>query len=354
MTSDDGTAKSTSRSEGFLGDKDSGGNIPPADMELIHATVANLSRTGAKYQVDETTFLLFDDELAKENDEEEVLAVGEDMDEDPQVAEEVRTPSPKKDHPESSNVQESTFDSFSLDLKKFDNILSITERQLIRYLRKMSRVLFSKITKQQWEQHAKAAVSYADLKTSIEEYYVENVAHRDQTDKLVETTMSTLDRSSTTIKDLYQGLNGITKLLQDINTAVTNDPATNKKNVEAIETFAKISTHTTEVLSLVKAFDPSTLQSAMKDLQAHALKQEEISPVFNATYYDPEGDILILEALLNSDPLPPPNQGDYSPGIQKDLKVVEPKKSHLIWLLHMDTKDELPKVELKELPPNLE
>ncbi|GJY54445.1 hypothetical protein Tco_0446109 [Tanacetum coccineum] len=265
-------------SMGFPSTLDEGtrGNIPPADMELIHATVANLSRTGAKYQVDETTFLLFDDELAKENDEEEVLAVGEDMDEDPQVAEEVRTPSPKKDHPESSNVQESTFDSFSLDLKKFDNILSITERQLIRYLRKMSRVLFSKITKQQWEQHAKAAVSYADLKTSIEEYYVENVAHRDQTDKLVETTMSTLDRSSTTIKDLYQGLNVITKLLQDINTAVTNDPATNKKNVEAIETFAKISTHTTEVLSLVKAFDPSTLQSAMKDLQAHALKQEEM------------------------------------------------------------------------------
>ncbi|GJV44745.1 hypothetical protein Tco_1429281 [Tanacetum coccineum] len=83
-------------------------------------------------------------------------------------------------------------------------------------------------------------------------------------------------------------------------------------------------------------------------------KQKNSSPVFNATYYDPEGDILILEALLNSDPLPPPNQGDYSPGIQKDLKVVEPKKSHLIWLLHMDTKDELPKVELKELPPNLE
>ncbi|GKG51239.1 hypothetical protein Tco_0541623, partial [Tanacetum coccineum] len=54
---------------------------------------------------------------------------------------------------------------------------------------------------------------------------------------------------------------------------------------------------------------------------------ERVFPLFNATYYDPEGDILILEALLNSDPLPSPNQEDYSPGIQKDLKVVEPKKS---------------------------
>ncbi|GJX94649.1 hypothetical protein Tco_0349235 [Tanacetum coccineum] len=45
----------------------------------------------------------------------------------------------------------------------------------------------------------------------------------------------------------------------------------------------------------------------------------------NATYYDPESDILILEALLNNDPLPHPNQGDYSSGIQKDLKVVDKK-----------------------------
>ncbi|GKC86484.1 reverse transcriptase domain-containing protein [Tanacetum coccineum] len=54
-----------------------------------------------------------------------------------------------------------------------------------------------------------------------------------------------------------------------------------------------------------------------------AIDDEQISTKINATYYDPEGDILILEALLNNDPLPHPNQGDYSPGIQKDLKVIE-------------------------------
>ncbi|GJW52888.1 reverse transcriptase domain-containing protein [Tanacetum coccineum] len=79
-----------------------------------------------------------------------------------------------------------------------------------------------------------------------------------------------------------------------------------------------------------------------------AIDDEPVSPVFNATYYDPEGDILILDALLNSDPLPSPNQGDYYPGIQKDLKVVEPKKSSL------EPKDEIPEVKLKELPPHLE
>ncbi|GJT72510.1 reverse transcriptase domain-containing protein [Tanacetum coccineum] len=66
------------------------------------------------------------------------------------------------------------------------------------------------------------------------------------------------------------------------------------------------------------------------------------------------GDILILEALLNNDPLPHPNQEDYSPGIQKDLKVVEPQKSSLEYATSYEPKVEIPEVELKELPPHLE
>ncbi|GJU48532.1 reverse transcriptase domain-containing protein [Tanacetum coccineum] len=76
-----------------------------------------------------------------------------------------------------------------------------------------------------------------------------------------------------------------------------------------------------------------------------AINDEPISREINATYYDPEGDILILEALLNSEPLPPlPNHKDYSPGIREELKVVEAKSSF----------DEPPEVELKDLPPHLE
>nr|GEU45341.1 DNA-directed DNA polymerase [Tanacetum cinerariifolium] len=52
-----------------------------------------------------------------------------------------------------------------------------------------------------------------------------------------------------------------------------------------------------------------------------AIDDEPISPEIDATYYDPEGDILTLEALLNNDPLPPlPNQKDYFLRIHKDLK----------------------------------
>nr|GEX97348.1 reverse transcriptase domain-containing protein [Tanacetum cinerariifolium] len=79
-----------------------------------------------------------------------------------------------------------------------------------------------------------------------------------------------------------------------------------------------------------------------------AVDDEPISPEFDATYYDLEGDIIILEALLNSDPEPPlPNQKDYFPSVHKDLKVVELKNNQSF-------DDEPPDVELKELPPHLE
>ncbi|GJU52000.1 reverse transcriptase domain-containing protein [Tanacetum coccineum] len=44
----------------------------------------------------------------------------------------------------------------------------------------------------------------------------------------------------------------------------------------------------------------------------------------------------------------------YSPEIQKDLKVVEPKKSSLENATSYEPKEELPEVKLKELPPHLE
>nr|GFB56781.1 reverse transcriptase domain-containing protein [Tanacetum cinerariifolium] len=79
-----------------------------------------------------------------------------------------------------------------------------------------------------------------------------------------------------------------------------------------------------------------------------AIDDEPISPEFDATYYDPEGDILILEDLLNNDPEPPPsNQKDYFSSVHKDLKVFESKNNH-------SSDDEPPLVELKELPPHLE
>nr|GFA10975.1 hypothetical protein [Tanacetum cinerariifolium] len=55
------------------------------------------------------------------------------------------------------------------------------------------------------------------------------------------------------------------------------------------------------------------------------IDDKPISSNIDATYYDPEGDILILEALLNNDPKPLSNQKDFFLTLHKDLKVVEPK-----------------------------
>ncbi|GKD38813.1 hypothetical protein Tco_1259020 [Tanacetum coccineum] len=102
-------------------------------------------------------FLLSKDELAQENDDEEVFAAGEDMDEDTQADKEA-----------AGQVS----------------------------LRKVSRVLFTKITKEQWARHEEAVVSYADLRASIEGYYKENVDHREQSDKVIDATMNSLDKNS--------------------------------------------------------------------------------------------------------------------------------------------------------------
>nr|GEV42779.1 DNA-directed DNA polymerase [Tanacetum cinerariifolium] len=65
-----------------------------------------------------------------------------------------------------------------------------------------------------------------------------------------------------------------------------------------------------------------------------AIYDEPISSEIDATYYDLEGDILILESLLNSDPSPPlPNQKDYFPEIHKDLKVFKSQKQAIAWKL---------------------
>ncbi|GJR87203.1 reverse transcriptase domain-containing protein [Tanacetum coccineum] len=80
------------------------------------------------------------------------------------------------------------------------------------------------------------------------------------------------------------------------------------------------------------------------------LRLEDVptSTEIDDSYYDPEGDILLLESFLTDDPsLPPPTQENYFPEIRKELKVCEAKNDK-------SSIDEPPVVELKDLPPHLE
>nr|GEZ45795.1 reverse transcriptase domain-containing protein [Tanacetum cinerariifolium] len=55
-----------------------------------------------------------------------------------------------------------------------------------------------------------------------------------------------------------------------------------------------------------------------------SLEDDPNSSKINPFYYDPEGDILLLEAILNSEPLPPlPNHEQYLPSFKKELKVCD-------------------------------
>ncbi|GJS74408.1 reverse transcriptase domain-containing protein [Tanacetum coccineum] len=84
-----------------------------------------------------------------------------------------------------------------------------------------------------------------------------------------------------------------------------------------------------------------------EEADSFCIEDDPTSPEVDPTYYDPDGDILLLEAILNSDPSPPPNQGNYLPEIRKDLKICEANSEK-------SSVNEPPEVELKDLPPHLE
>nr|GFA72294.1 reverse transcriptase domain-containing protein [Tanacetum cinerariifolium] len=101
------------------------------------------------------------------------------------------------------------------------------------------------------------------------------------------------------------------------------------------------------IIDLYVCTSTSSPSGSLKEADAFiAIDDEPISSNIDATYYDSEGDILILKALLNNDPEPLSNQKDYLPILHNDLKVIKPKTQ--------SEEDEPPKVKLKELPPHLE
>ncbi|GJT23609.1 reverse transcriptase domain-containing protein [Tanacetum coccineum] len=77
-----------------------------------------------------------------------------------------------------------------------------------------------------------------------------------------------------------------------------------------------------------------------------ALEDDPTSSEVDPTYQDPEGDILLLEAILNSEPPPPlPNQEQYLPGVRKELKLCEAKTVES----SVDEPPELPVIIAKDL-----
>ncbi|GJR47330.1 reverse transcriptase domain-containing protein [Tanacetum coccineum] len=78
-------------------------------------------------------------------------------------------------------------------------------------------------------------------------------------------------------------------------------------------------------MTLETAESYRTVRSPDRSLMLFCSSRRSNFPEVDESYYDPEGDILILEALLNSEPSPPSKQGNYLPENRKELKIYEAK-----------------------------
>nr|GFA88614.1 reverse transcriptase domain-containing protein [Tanacetum cinerariifolium] len=86
----------------------------------------------------------------------------------------------------------------------------------------------------------------------------------------------------------------------------------------------------------------------LEEVNAFLAVEDESISYLPQSYLDPEGDILLLEALLNDDPSSyPQNQRNSLPEVSKELKIYEVKTEK-------SSVDEPPVVELKALPSHLE
>ncbi|GKA48125.1 reverse transcriptase domain-containing protein [Tanacetum coccineum] len=116
-----------------------------------------------------------------------------------------------------------------------------------------------------------------------------------------------------------------------------------------IVTANKASTSGSGLLLVTKGLDAPAITVVPKDVQPPVVPIQYRNPN-PETNVDPdtEGDYLLLEAILNSEPPPPlPNHEQYMPGGRKELKLCEAKAVE-------SSVNEPPEVELKELPPHLE
>nr|GFC46542.1 reverse transcriptase domain-containing protein [Tanacetum cinerariifolium]GFC48102.1 reverse transcriptase domain-containing protein [Tanacetum cinerariifolium] len=142
--------------------------------------------------------------------------------------------------------------------------------------------------------------------------------------------------------DVYEGEITLRHDDQSLTLKCEDTPSISYKNIESLNKVNLIDATCEEYSQAVES-DFLLLEEADAFI---VIDDEPISSNIDATYYDPEGDILILEALWNNDPKPLSNQKDFFPTLHKDLKVVKPK--------NQSEEDKPPEVELKELPPHIE
>nr|GFA68638.1 reverse transcriptase domain-containing protein [Tanacetum cinerariifolium] len=117
--------------------------------------------------------------------------------------------------------------------------------------------------------------------------------------------------------DVYEGKITLRHDDQSLTLKCRDTPSISYNNLESLNKVDLIDTTCEEYSQEVLGFTDVVLNEADTFI---AIDDEPISSNIDATYYDPEGDILILKALLNNDPEPLSNQKDFFLTLHKDLK----------------------------------
>nr|GEV19547.1 retrovirus-related Pol polyprotein from transposon TNT 1-94 [Tanacetum cinerariifolium] len=250
--------------------KDSGGNKQPLNRDITSMTPDE--GTDAKYKEDQTESSRLRYKSLTRNEGEPSYEGEPDTQPILLSCADVRaillyedeSSPPQEDKPTSSTAPHTkaseTDSSSDKILRKYDDTLSLTEQQLVKYLRKVS--------------------------------------HIDQTDKLVEASMSSLEKSSTTINDLYKGLEVVTQLLKDITNSSTvkiiQDHAF--KQEEASAAWMKSSTNMacnlgSRILGLERA--QTHIKSSISSLQEDTSSIKSMMTEINRPKPEPITDIKI-------------------------------------------------------------
>ncbi|GJU94968.1 retrovirus-related pol polyprotein from transposon TNT 1-94 [Tanacetum coccineum] len=275
---DEGTRKSQPFSEDKTIDpKDSEGNKHPADKGLP-STVPDESMgktkplprgpwTDAEYQVDlgvdqtqSTRFKISvpDQHQSKTSSEvkldfepfklttiDDIQALLEATDDDLKEDNEDDVDRPESSKAKKTESSDSESSSCSESLKPYDNYMPITERQL--------------------EKHEKVAASYADLKWSLEDFINTSFTKYENTDAALMNFQQILNIFKT---DHNTCLRRILENLKEVQDAVKEDHALNKKVLEAFKSYTNNSTNLTELLTPVKTFNFFGLKSLVESLKA--------------------------------------------------------------------------------------
>ncbi|GKD14522.1 hypothetical protein Tco_1198929, partial [Tanacetum coccineum] len=119
----------------------------------------------------------------------------------------------------SPHASDSESSSCSETFKPVNNYVIVTESVLVRNLQGFSKVIYAQVAEDRWEKYEEAAASYADLKWSIKDFH--------------ETTFRNYEKTN------------------EVQNVVKEDPALNKKVLEAAKAYTKNSTNLTELLIMI-------------------------------------------------------------------------------------------------------